>query len=113
MASHHSCSMFVVDHTIENAPICDAASRVAAAMVSELRNHVAASVVELFKQTLVALQTTPIFESGPVKLLHDQIRLCGNMPLVSAASDKGPLKSGMAFCITLLDPPTPYSASSR
>ncbi|GFY05320.1 hypothetical protein TNCV_2207661 [Trichonephila clavipes] len=29
-------SRFVVDHTFENAPVCDAASRVAEAMVSEL-----------------------------------------------------------------------------
>ncbi|GFT46991.1 DDE_Tnp_IS1595 domain-containing protein [Trichonephila clavipes] len=63
--------MFVVDHTIEDAPDCDAASREAAAMVSELRVHAAASVVELFVQTLVVLQTTPILDSGLVTWLHD------------------------------------------
>ncbi|GFV72198.1 hypothetical protein TNCV_995701 [Trichonephila clavipes] len=39
---------FVVDHNIENFLVCDAASWVAAAMVSELRVHAAANVVELF-----------------------------------------------------------------
>ncbi|GFW54974.1 hypothetical protein TNCV_2785891 [Trichonephila clavipes] len=44
---------FVVNHIIEDAPVCDASSRVSAAMVSELRDHAAANVVELFVQTLV------------------------------------------------------------
>ncbi|GFV91356.1 hypothetical protein TNCV_898731 [Trichonephila clavipes] len=39
---------FVVDHTIEDAPVCDAASSVAAAMVSELRVHSDVNVIELF-----------------------------------------------------------------
>ncbi|GFX28553.1 hypothetical protein TNCV_1153611 [Trichonephila clavipes] len=43
---------FVVDHIIEDAFAGDAASRVAAAMVSELRVHAAANVVELFVLTL-------------------------------------------------------------
>ncbi|GFX89290.1 hypothetical protein TNCV_1339891 [Trichonephila clavipes] len=34
---------FVVDHTIEDAPVCDATSRVAAAMISELRVNAAAN----------------------------------------------------------------------
>ncbi|GFX60713.1 hypothetical protein TNCV_4976891 [Trichonephila clavipes] len=51
-----------VDHTIEDAPVCDEASRVAVAMVSELRVHTAANVVELFVQILV-LKTTPILDS--------------------------------------------------
>ncbi|GFV95273.1 hypothetical protein TNCV_4586481 [Trichonephila clavipes] len=63
MASRHSCTSFDVDHTIEDAPVCDAASRVAAAMVSELRVYVAENVIELFLQTLVVLQTTPILDS--------------------------------------------------
>ncbi|GFW28463.1 hypothetical protein TNCV_4641281 [Trichonephila clavipes] len=46
---------FIVDHTIEDAPVCDPASRVAATMVSELRVHAAANVVELFVQTLIVL----------------------------------------------------------
>ncbi|GFU38284.1 hypothetical protein TNCV_2432821 [Trichonephila clavipes] len=50
---------FIADHTIEDAPVCDAASRVATAMVSVLRVHAAAYVVELFVQTLVVLQATP------------------------------------------------------
>ncbi|GFU06680.1 hypothetical protein TNCV_4352701 [Trichonephila clavipes] len=55
---------FVVDHTIEDAPVCDATSRVAAAMISELRFHAAANVVNLSVQTLFVLQTTPILNSA-------------------------------------------------
>ncbi|GFS66100.1 hypothetical protein TNCV_2510871 [Trichonephila clavipes] len=44
---------FVIDHTIEYAPVCNVASKVAAAMVSELRAHAAATVVELFVQPCV------------------------------------------------------------
>ncbi|GFX46131.1 hypothetical protein TNCV_2094471 [Trichonephila clavipes] len=57
---HYSAEMFVVDHIIEDASVRDAASKVATAMVSELRVHAAENVVELFVQTLVVLQTTPI-----------------------------------------------------
>ncbi|GFW92469.1 hypothetical protein TNCV_517872 [Trichonephila clavipes] len=39
-----------------------AASRVAAAMVSELRVHDVVNVVELFAQTLFVLKTTPILD---------------------------------------------------
>ncbi|GFX93015.1 hypothetical protein TNCV_139591 [Trichonephila clavipes] len=39
---------FVVDHTIQHAPVCDAASRVAASMVSQLRVNPAANVIEMF-----------------------------------------------------------------
>ncbi|GFW72409.1 hypothetical protein TNCV_704461 [Trichonephila clavipes] len=35
---------FVVDHTFEDAPVNDAAARVAEALISELRVHVAANV---------------------------------------------------------------------
>ncbi|GFV76816.1 hypothetical protein TNCV_4730361 [Trichonephila clavipes] len=52
MMTRHSCVMFVVYHTIEETPVCDAALRVAAAMVSDLTVHAAANVVELFVQTL-------------------------------------------------------------
>ncbi|GFX91755.1 hypothetical protein TNCV_3529541 [Trichonephila clavipes] len=55
---------FVVNHTIEDAPVHGAASRVSAAMVSELRVYAVANVTELFVQTLVVLQTTPIIHSG-------------------------------------------------
>ncbi|GFV08890.1 hypothetical protein TNCV_3821331 [Trichonephila clavipes] len=52
---------FVVDHTIEDAPVSDAASSdSASAMVSKA----AANVIELFVQTLAVLQTTPIMDSG-------------------------------------------------
>ncbi|GFW85261.1 hypothetical protein TNCV_3250011 [Trichonephila clavipes] len=40
--------MFVVDHTIEDASVCDAASRITSAMVSKLRVHAAANVDKLF-----------------------------------------------------------------
>ncbi|GFV91840.1 hypothetical protein TNCV_2975121 [Trichonephila clavipes] len=40
-----SAPKFVIDHTIKDAPVCDAASRVAAAMVSKLRVHAAANEV--------------------------------------------------------------------
>ncbi|GFW52746.1 hypothetical protein TNCV_2393261 [Trichonephila clavipes] len=43
---------FVVDQSIEDAPVCDVASWVAAAMVSERRVHAAEKVVELFVQAL-------------------------------------------------------------
>ncbi|GFW92899.1 hypothetical protein TNCV_3495321 [Trichonephila clavipes] len=68
---------FVVDDTIEDAPLCGAASRVAAAMVFELRVHAAANVIEQFVQTLVFLQTTAIIHSGLVTWLHDPLGSCG------------------------------------
>ncbi|GFU62150.1 hypothetical protein TNCV_2473851 [Trichonephila clavipes] len=49
---------FVVDHTTEDVPVCDAAFRVAADMVSKLNVYGAANIIELFVQTLVVLQTS-------------------------------------------------------
>ncbi|GFX02522.1 hypothetical protein TNCV_727761 [Trichonephila clavipes] len=66
--------MFVVDHTIKEAFVCDAASRVATTMVSTLRVHAVANVVELFVQTLVVLQTTTILDSELVMWPHDLLR---------------------------------------
>ncbi|GFV56812.1 hypothetical protein TNCV_3995111 [Trichonephila clavipes] len=43
-------------------------------MVSELRVHAATNVVELFVQTLLALQATPVLDSGLVTWLHDPLR---------------------------------------
>ncbi|GFV46704.1 hypothetical protein TNCV_3847141 [Trichonephila clavipes] len=68
---------FVVDHTIEDAPVCDAASWVTTAIVSELSAHASANVVELFVQTLVVLKTPPILDLGLVTGLHDSLRPCG------------------------------------
>ncbi|GFY34719.1 hypothetical protein TNCV_4702001 [Trichonephila clavipes] len=68
---------FIVDYTIEGAPVCDAASSVAAAMVSKLRIHAVANVVDLLMQTLVVLQTTPILDSGLMTWLHDSLSPCG------------------------------------
>ncbi|GFW77302.1 hypothetical protein TNCV_924181 [Trichonephila clavipes] len=55
MTSRHSCTRFVVDHITEDVPVCDAVSRVATAMVSELKVHAAANIVELYMQTLVVI----------------------------------------------------------
>ncbi|GFV07907.1 hypothetical protein TNCV_3700951 [Trichonephila clavipes] len=60
---------FVVNHTIKDFPVYGAAARAAVAMVSELRAHAAADVIELFVETLV-LKTTPILDSGLVKRLY-------------------------------------------
>ncbi|GFW89873.1 hypothetical protein TNCV_2425301 [Trichonephila clavipes] len=68
--------MFVVDPTNEDAPAGDAASRVAAALVSELRVHAATNVVELYVQTLFVLRTTPLLDSGLLTGMHDHLRLC-------------------------------------
>ncbi|GFW09692.1 hypothetical protein TNCV_1393931 [Trichonephila clavipes] len=72
-----SVPRFVVDHNIEDASVCDAASRIAAPMVSELRVYEAANFVEPFVQTLVILQTTSILDSGFVTLLHDPLKSYG------------------------------------
>ncbi|GFV65088.1 hypothetical protein TNCV_2303951 [Trichonephila clavipes] len=60
---------FIVDYNIENVPVCGAMTRVAAAMVSEMRVLAAANVVELFVQTIVVLQNTSILVSGLVTWL--------------------------------------------
>ncbi|GFW41060.1 hypothetical protein TNCV_414691 [Trichonephila clavipes] len=41
-------SWFVIDHTIEDTPLCDAMSKVAEDMVSELRVLAAANVIKQF-----------------------------------------------------------------
>ncbi|GFT00638.1 hypothetical protein TNCV_141831 [Trichonephila clavipes] len=66
-----------MDNTIEDAFVCDAVSRVSAAMISDLRVNTAAKGVKLFVQTLVVLQTTPVLDSGLVKWLHDPLRPSG------------------------------------
>ncbi|GFS71274.1 hypothetical protein TNCV_5050241 [Trichonephila clavipes] len=73
---------FVVDHTIEDAPKCDAAPRVSAAMVSQLRVHTAVHVIELFVLTLVVLQMTQILDSELVTWQHYPLKPCEyNMPV--------------------------------
>ncbi|GFX05485.1 hypothetical protein TNCV_1008071 [Trichonephila clavipes] len=104
---------FVVDHIIEDAPVCDAASREAESMGSELRVHAAAKIVELFVYTLVVLNTTPILDSGLVMWLHDPLRSCGQHACFSAASDRGWLSFSTTFRITVLIPSIPYSANSH
>ncbi|GFU57715.1 hypothetical protein TNCV_3638671 [Trichonephila clavipes] len=54
---------FVVNYTIKDALVCGAASMVPSAIVSELRVYTVANIVELFVQTFVVLQTTPILGS--------------------------------------------------
>ncbi|GFW26211.1 hypothetical protein TNCV_3397071 [Trichonephila clavipes] len=66
-----------VHRTIEETPLCDTASRVAAAMVLKLRIHAAANVVELFIQTPAVLQTYPILDSGLITCLYVSLRQCG------------------------------------
>ncbi|GFW67382.1 hypothetical protein TNCV_2596151 [Trichonephila clavipes] len=73
----HGPSRFVIDPTIEDTAAGVAASRVAAALFFKLRVHAAASVVELFVQTFVVLQTTPILDSRLVMWLHDLLRSYG------------------------------------
>ncbi|GFU50631.1 hypothetical protein TNCV_235931, partial [Trichonephila clavipes] len=74
---------FVVDHAIEDTSVCDAASIVVAAIVSKLRVHAAANVIELFVQILVVLQLTPILDLGLMTLGpnsdlgHDPLKPCG------------------------------------
>ncbi|GFW76854.1 HTH_48 domain-containing protein [Trichonephila clavipes] len=67
MCVHHEAT----EYGIEDSPVCDAASKVAKAMVSELILYAAANVVALFVQTLVVMQMTPILDSGLVTWLHD------------------------------------------
>ncbi|GFS86217.1 hypothetical protein TNCV_660961 [Trichonephila clavipes] len=69
-----STNVRVIDHTFENPPVCDTASSVATAMFSELRIHAYANVVELFVQTHIVLQTTPIHDSELKTWLHDSLR---------------------------------------
>ncbi|GFS53268.1 hypothetical protein TNCV_1035751 [Trichonephila clavipes] len=73
MAPRYSCTRFVIDHIIEDVPVCDTASKVAVGMVSELRVHAARNVVELLMQIFV-LQMNPILVSGHVTWLHDTLR---------------------------------------
>ncbi|GFU12683.1 hypothetical protein TNCV_2585371 [Trichonephila clavipes] len=68
---------FAVVHILEDSAFCDAALRVAEAMVSKMRVHAAANVMELFVQALVVLQSYPILNSGLVTWLHDPLRSCG------------------------------------
>ncbi|GFT25823.1 hypothetical protein TNCV_1517881 [Trichonephila clavipes] len=76
MTSRHSCTRFIADHTIKDAPVCDAVSRVAT-MASEMRVNAAANVIELFMQTLVILQTTSILDSELETRLCYPLRPCG------------------------------------
>ncbi|GFV94004.1 transposable element Tcb2 transposase [Trichonephila clavipes] len=48
-------AMFIGDHTIEDASVCDTASRVVAVIVSKPRVQAGANVIELFVRTLVVM----------------------------------------------------------
>ncbi|GFT04621.1 hypothetical protein TNCV_333881 [Trichonephila clavipes] len=52
---NNSAETFIFDQRTGDAPVGDAASRVASGMISELRLHTAANVIEQFLQTLVVL----------------------------------------------------------
>ncbi|GFU85518.1 hypothetical protein TNCV_2952171 [Trichonephila clavipes] len=56
------CTRLIVDTTIEDVPVCDASSNVAASMVFELRVHAAVNIVELFVQTFVLCQTSTVHD---------------------------------------------------
>ncbi|GFW26238.1 HTH_Tnp_Tc3_2 domain-containing protein [Trichonephila clavipes] len=58
--------MFVVDHTNENVPVCDASSRLVTAMVSELGVHAAAKVHSVFSYLWKQFQTTQTVVRRPV-----------------------------------------------
>ncbi|GFS52093.1 hypothetical protein TNCV_1105041 [Trichonephila clavipes] len=55
---------FIVDHPIADSPVCDAALRVAAAMVSELRVHATANVVELSCRYLLSCKRSQFLTQG-------------------------------------------------
>ncbi|GFX35810.1 hypothetical protein TNCV_746031 [Trichonephila clavipes] len=59
---------FIVDHTIENLPVCDAT-----AMVARLGVHAVTNVIEYFAQALLAFKTDPILESGIMTWLDNHL----------------------------------------
>ncbi|XP_049862092.1 uncharacterized protein LOC126355747 [Schistocerca gregaria] len=63
---------FVIDYTIAGPPVCDTASRVTTAMVTELAVH-AAGNIELLVQ-MVVLQTSPSVGSGIETWPHDLLQ---------------------------------------
>ncbi|PRD32065.1 UNVERIFIED_CONTAM: Epb41l5 [Trichonephila clavipes] len=71
--TYKTCKV-AVDHTIEDALVCDAALRVATAMVSELRVH---SALNCMFRHLLSCKITQILYSGLVVWLHDPLKLCG------------------------------------
>ena len=92
-----------MEHTIEGAPIYDIASRVAEGMVVELTVRAAASVVELFVQTLVVLQMTPFPDSGLMTWQYDPLKPCaGKMPAFLVVANSGSLISSTAHSGTKL-----------
>ncbi|GFV84750.1 uncharacterized protein TNCV_4297321 [Trichonephila clavipes] len=88
---------FVVYHTFEDAPVCDAASRIVEAIVSELRVHATTNVFELFLQALVVLQTSPSLNPGLLTRLHDPLRPCGSKPNVLAEAEGLRLCDGILY----------------
>ncbi|GFQ95439.1 hypothetical protein TNCT_713411 [Trichonephila clavata] len=63
---HHATAAyrFVVDHTNEDAVICNVASKVAGITVPEMIANVGANNAELFERTLVVLQRRPFLNSS-------------------------------------------------
>lgn len=71
-------SIFATDHTIEEVNVesmaaCDIEWMIAKSMVAEVPDHAAASVVELFQQTPVILQTIPFYDPELVSWLYDPL----------------------------------------
>ena len=88
-------SRFVIEHTIEDAPVYDTASRVAKAMITELTIHAAENVIELFMRHFFAM--TPFLDSGLVVWLYDQLSHVGKMSVYLVISDSGLLRSSTIF----------------
>ncbi|GFX81186.1 hypothetical protein TNCV_1911781 [Trichonephila clavipes] len=71
---------------------------------SELRVHAAGNVVVMFVLTFVVVQISPIFDLGLMTRLQSS-----HVSVISAASERGSLKSSKAFCTTVLKPSISYS----
>ncbi|PRD24681.1 UNVERIFIED_CONTAM: Centrosomal protein [Trichonephila clavipes] len=85
MTSRHLCSRFIVDCTIKDAPVCDAASRVAATRVCEMKVHAATDIFKMFVQTLVVLQMTPVLDLGLMRWMHNPSKSCRVSKIESSA----------------------------
>ena len=64
--------MFVIEHTTEDALVCDVTSRVAEAMVVELAVYAAGTIVYQFVQILVVCKRRSFMIQGFVTLLYEQ-----------------------------------------
>ncbi|GFU56788.1 hypothetical protein TNCV_4041901 [Trichonephila clavipes] len=102
--------MFVIDYAVEDAIFCDAMTRIATAMVSQSWEFMLLQTPSNCSSDTCCLARTPILDSGIVMWLHDPLRLCGQHACLVVANERWPLRSSMAFRITILNPSIPYSA---